>query len=382
MHVLYLIDSLVPGGAERSLAALAPAYASRSVRLDVAYLHDRPGLQDELRGAGAALFCLAGPGGRVGWVGRAGALMRRRAPDLVHTTLLESDIVGRLAARRSGVPVVTSLVNPQYGPEHLRHPGFAPWKVRLGRLVDRGTARWVARFHAISRYIAGVMGSTLGIAPHRIDVIPRGREPRSLGIRSPGRRIEARRRLGITDGEILLLAVARQDRQKGLDVLLDALPAILRRVPRARLLVAGRTGNATGLLQARALRSAFGDAARFIGMREDVPDLLCAADVFLLPSRWEGLGSVLLEAMALETPIVASDLPAVREVVEHERSALLVPVEDAPALAEAVALTVHEPRAAGDRAAAARARFEDRFTIDNVADQMVAFYERALGTAG
>ncbi|HEV2928003.1 MAG TPA: hypothetical protein VGW74_04870, partial [Propionibacteriaceae bacterium] len=62
MRVLYVIDSLVPGGAERSLAALAPAYGERGVALDVAYLHDRPGVQAELESAGATVLCVAGPG--------------------------------------------------------------------------------------------------------------------------------------------------------------------------------------------------------------------------------------------------------------------------------------------------------------------------------
>jgi glycosyltransferase involved in cell wall biosynthesis len=107
-----------------------------------------------------------------------------------------------------------------------------------------------------------------------------------------------------------------------------------------------------------------------------VAELLCAADVFVVPSRWEGFGSVLLEAMALEAPIVASDLPAVREVVGDD--APLVPPDRPDALAAAVTATLADPDGAARRAARARERFLATFTIDRVADGMAGFYRRAL----
>jgi hypothetical protein len=116
LHVLYLIDSLVPGGAERSLVAMAPHLAAGGVRLEVATLHQRPGLQDELVGIGVPLHCLAGRGGRVRWAGRAARLITARRPDIVHTTLFEADLAGRVAATMCRTRVVSSLVNVAYGP--------------------------------------------------------------------------------------------------------------------------------------------------------------------------------------------------------------------------------------------------------------------------
>src|SRR5438132_1164237 len=120
MHVLYLIDSLhAGGGAEESLAALAPKLVARGATLDVAYLRERAGLQARLAQAGATVFSLAGWGGRAGWIRRARKLIHIRRPDLIHTTLFESDVVGRVAARMSGLPVVSSLVNVAYGSEQM-----------------------------------------------------------------------------------------------------------------------------------------------------------------------------------------------------------------------------------------------------------------------
>jgi glycosyltransferase involved in cell wall biosynthesis len=374
LHVLYLIDSLAGGGAERSLAALAPAYRDRDLRLTVAYLHERPGVRAELEAAGAAVRSLDGPLGLAGAVARARRLVTDLRPDLVHTTLFEADLVGRVAAGR--VPVVTSLVNDAYGAVQADAPGLRRWKLGAARLLDAVSARRVARFHAISGHVADLMAARLRVPRDRIQVIPRGRDPAALGTRTPARRVAARAALGLAPDTPLVLAAARHEHQKGLDVLLAAFPAVVAAAPGARLAVAGRTGNQTPRLRAAA--EGLGPAVGLLGARGDVAELLCAADVFVVPSRWEGFGSVLLEAMALEAPIVASDLPAVREVVAHGDSALLVPPERPAELAEAVTATLADPAAAARRAARARERFLGEFTVDRVAEAMADCYRQAL----
>jgi glycosyltransferase involved in cell wall biosynthesis len=378
VRVLYLIDSLAAGGAERSLAALAPAYAERDLRLTVGYLHERPGARAELEAAGAVARPLEGPWGLAGAVRRARRLLEATRPDLVHTTLFEADLVGRAAAGH--VPVVTSLVNDAYGDTQVGAPGMARWKLGAARLLDAASARRVVRFHAISGHVAELMAARLRLPRERIEVVPRGRDPAALGVRSAARREAARAALGVEGGAPLLLAAARHEHQKGLDVLLAALPAIARGAPGARLAVAGRDGNQTPRLRAAAERSGLGGWVAFLGARGDVAELLSAADVFVVPSRWEGFGGVLLEAMALEAPIVASDLPAVREVVGDD-TALLVPPDRPDALAAAVTAALADPAAAARRAGRARERFLAHFTIDRVADGMAGFYRRALAAS-
>jgi glycosyltransferase involved in cell wall biosynthesis len=378
VHVLYLIDSLSTGGAERSLAELAPGYAARGIRLDVAYFHERPGVHDDLSRAGAGLFHLGGAG-RTARIRRTLRLLRQRRPDLLHTTLFEADVAGRVASSFARVPVVSSLVNLAYGPEQLTDPELRPWRVDAARRLDALTARRVARFHAITNAVADVMSERLHLRRELVDVIPRGRDPEVLGRRTDGRRADARERLEVPDGTPLVFAAARQEFQKGLDVLIDAFPTVLARVPEARLVVAGREGALTERLRATTDRLRLGPAVRFLGARTDVLELMCAADVFAFPSRWEGLGVAVLEAMALEAPIVASDLPAVREVVgAGGERALLVPPDRPDELAGALVTTLEEPVAAAARASAARERFLEAFTLDRVADATVAFYERAL----
>jgi glycosyltransferase involved in cell wall biosynthesis len=384
VRVLYLIDSLAAGGAERSLAALAPHYRRLGVELEVAYLHQRSGLTEggtvgpELEASGATLFSVAGPRGLPGALPRVVKLIRKQRPDLVHTTLFEADIVGRTASTLTRVPVVSSLVNTAYGPEQLANPALNASKIRAAQLLDALTARRVARFHAVSRTVADVMAERLRLRTDRIEVVPRGRDPAQLGRRDPQRRAAARRGLGVGDDEQIVLGVGRHEYQKAFDVLIRAFASVHADLPSTRLLIAGRDGAATEALHSLIDRD-LGDSVAFLGTRADVPELLCTADVFAFPSRWEGLPGGVLEAMALEVPIVASDIAPVREVLGDTGCGLLVPPDDVDALAAALLSVLRDPAiaAGGASAAAGRQRFLDHFTTEKVAKEMLRFYERA-----
>ena len=382
MHVLYLIDSLAMGGAERSLATMAPNLVDAGVRLDVGYLRERPGLHDALRASGATLFPLDGPGGRAGGLRRVRRLLGDRRPDLVHTTLFEADLLGRIAGRLARVPVVSSLVTEGYGPAHAAEPGLRRWKVRAAQVADAATARSVARFHVPAEHIADTMARRLRVPRNRFDVVPRGRDPEALGRRSEDRRRAVRARLEVGDEVPLIVAVARQEHAKGLDVLVEAFGSVRPERPDARLLVAGAVGNATALLRERVSRGDLDGSIVFLGTRDDVPDLLCAADVFVLPSRREGSPGVVLEALALEAPVVASDLAGVREVFDGRDLGLLARVGDAGGLAAAIGATLDDPKDATRRTALGRERFLERYTAERASQGMLELYERVRASVG
>jgi glycosyltransferase involved in cell wall biosynthesis len=305
-------------------------------------------------------------------------LVREQRPDLVHTTLYESDVLGRAAALSAGVPVVSSLVNSSYGPEHLHARGLSPWKVRAAQAVDAVTAQGTRRFHALTRHVASSMSRRLRIAADRIDVVPRGRDPELLGAVTPERRAAVRAALELDGGVPVVLAAARQQYQKGLDVLVEAFADVRRKEPDAVLLLAGSRGAETARLEALAERAG---GVRFLGPRDDVYDLMAAADVFAVPSRWEGLGSAAMEAMGVGVPLVCSDVPALRETVGSQDYALLVPPERPAELAAGLLEALGDTAAAGARVKAARARFLTSFTLQQVGAQMVGFYERSLRRA-
>ncbi|MFD0573658.1 glycosyltransferase family 4 protein [Kitasatospora gansuensis] len=376
MHVLYVIDSVSRiGGAEQGLVAMAPQLVRSGVQLDVAYLRHSPGgFQAELTRAGATVFGVHA-GSRVGELAALRRLVRRRRPDLVHTTLYESDVLGRSAALASGVPVVSSLVNSAYGPEHLHARGLNPWKVRAAQAVDAATAQGTRRFHALTKHVAEVMARRLHVSPDRIDVVPRGRDPELLGSVTPERRAAVRAGLELAADTPVVLAAARQQYQKGLDVLLEAWPKVRADLPDAVLLLVGSPGAETPGLQKLADQAG---NVRFLGPRSDVFDLMAASDAFAVPSRWEGLGSAAMEAMGVGVPLVCADVAALRETVGSEDYARLVPPERPGELAAALLETLGDPSAAALRVKAARARFLTRFTLHHVSGQMVEFYERSL----
>jgi glycosyltransferase involved in cell wall biosynthesis len=377
VKVLYVIDSLArSGGAEQSLLAMAPHLVRAGVELDVAYLVERDGLAEALRGAGATVTKVPG-GGRAARVAGVRRLVARSRPDLVHTTLFEADVVGRIASVLTRTPVVSSLVNASYGPEHVGDPRLRAWRVRTAQALDAGTAQVVRRFHAISGHVADTMAARLHVPRHRIDVVSRGRDPDLLGLRTAERAEKARRELGVPLNGPVVVAAARHERQKGLDVLVDAFSLVLADCPDARLVIAGRTGNATAELEAIVDRRRLAGRVQLLGARSDVADIIAAADAFVVPSRWEGLGSVLLEAMALEAPIVASRLPAIQETLGFE-TAVLVPPGHAAALAAAIVVTLTDTAGAQTRGRRARERFLAHFTVDRVSAEMIAFYDRAL----
>jgi glycosyltransferase involved in cell wall biosynthesis len=377
VRILYLIDSLVAGGAEQSLVTLAPEYARHDLDLDVAYLYERDNvLRPALEAADVPVHSVAGAGGRVGSVRRVRRLLRTQRPTLLHTTLFDSDVIGRCASVATGIPVVSSLVNEMYGAEQLRNPRIRRSRLRAAQFVDAATARRVTRFHAVSEYVANVMARRLHIRRGRIDVIPRGRDPAALGRRSASRRERARAHLCARAEHELLLAVGRHEYQKGFDVLLRTFAVLHRARPMTRLLFAGRDGNATSELHAAAIAHGVSDAVTFLGYRRDVPDLLCAADVYVAPSRWEGSPGGVIEAMALEIPIVASDIPTMREVLGPGELAQFAAPDDADGLLGAITTALDESQAL--RTTAARARFLEKYTVAAVAGQMLGFYERAL----
>ena len=177
----------------------------------------------------------------------------------------------------------------------------------------------------------------------------------------------------------MLLNVARQEPQKGQHYLLDAFDTISREWPDSILLVAGREGSSTPELRARMESLGLDEHVRFLGTRADVPDLLCAADVFVFSSLWEGLGGAVLEAMAMGVPVVSFAVPAVEEALAT--TGVLVPVGDAPALARAISQVLDDPLRRERLAHEARERFDRKFTISACLEGMRKFYEETTQEA-
>lgn len=372
MRLLYVIDSLAPGGAETSLAEMAPGLVARGVDLHVLPLGDRRDLASRLEGSGAVVHTRGFRPGRIGSVRSVREVARRINPSLVHTTLYESDVAGRIAASLLQLPASTSIVNDSYSESHYEESNTA--KLNAARAIDAVTARSVRRFHAISGAIADSVAPRLWIPREKVRVIPRGRDPHSLVFQPAGVRDKTRRELGIPPNTHVILAIGRLEPQKGLHHLLNALPAVEQHHRGIVVLIAGKDGRSSRELKATAAQLRLD--VRFLGHREDVPALLAAADVFCFPSEREGFGGVLIEALAVGCPIVASAIPTSSEVLGIGNSSvgILTPVGDVYQLGKSLERSLARPQAAAARAREGRIRFDASYTIESVTSQMADYF--------
>jgi glycosyltransferase involved in cell wall biosynthesis len=378
LKALFVVDTLGAGGAERSLQELLPHFRKGGVEPIVASFHRRDEGVEQLVQRDHDFRILPGSS-RLAQMRALRQLARTERVDLVHTTLFEADVFGRSALGGLGIPVVTSLVNMPYEPARLANdPNVNRKKLALARGLEIATGRLFAHhFHAITEAVKHSAVERLWIPADAITVIYRGRDPSRLGRRSSERRARARAALGIAENALIVLSVARQEFQKGQRHLIAAFAELRRSVPDAVLLIAGRGGNATSALQAAAGPD---PSVRFLGHRDDAPELMAAADIFALPSLWEGLGGVLIEAMALELPIVSSDLPPTREILADGERGLLVPPGDEPGLGQALLRLAEDPNLARPLAREGRKAFEAHFTLEASGRRMLRLFERVLSS--
>lgn len=375
MKLFYVINGLGVGGAERSLAELLPRFVEAGISTTVVCLRKRKvGVERDVGLAGCEIVRLAGRG-LVPWIRAFRQLISKERPDIVHTTLFDAHMVGRIGAIGTGIPVLSSLVGTPYDPSRWRDPRLNRMGFSIVRALDGWTARnLTAHFHAITYAVRDAYVSGLGLSAERVTVIERGRDPQRLGRRSPERRQSVRQALGLGANHEVVINVARQEYQKGQVFLLDAIARLVERRPNLVLLLAGRDGALTPELLRHQARLRLGDRVRFLGHRADVPDLLAASDVFAFPSLSEGLGGAVIEAMALGLPVVASDIPALREVVEVGRTGDLVEPASGAALAAGLESLLDSPVRRAAYSERAIRRFRERFDIGRSARRMIDLY--------
>jgi len=382
LTVTVVINGLGTGGAERSLADTIPVLQSSGIALRVVCLHRRDeGVHDIVEGLGVPVSILTSSS-FLGRVNELTSLLRSHPPSVVHTAIFEANMVGRLAARRARLPVLTSLVNTPYDESRRSDPRVARWKLGSLQQLDGLAARHItSHFHAITEAVKAAAVETLRVNPNDLTVIPRGRDSERLGRRSEERRARVRESLGEDGSTRIILAVGRQEFQKGHVYLLDALAPVRARDGNVRLWIAGREGAMSKEIRSRTTHLGLSDSVRMLGHRDDVPDLMAAADVLTFPSLYEGLGGTLIEAMALELPIVASDLPAIREVTDSGRCALLVEPRRPAALADAVVEGLSHQASTHEKVSLGRRRFEELYTAERVGSEMAQLLRKvaALG---
>ncbi len=364
--VALAITDLDVGGAERAMVALATGLDRRRWDPSVVVLGGEGALSAPIRAAGIPVECLDVDPRRPDRAIRALArALRRSRPRLVQSFLFHANIAARLAGPLSGNPWVVGGLRVA---ERQRR-----WHLTLDRLTGRLATGSVCVSEGVRRFSREVGR----LDPDRLAVIPNGVDPAPFD-RAGG---VDRASLGVPPGSPMVLYVGRLDPQKGLNVLLEAAGKVVAARPDWHLVLVGDGPDRDALRLRAGSIPGLADRIRWLGRRDDVPGLLKAADLLVLPSLWEGMPNAVLEAMAARRAVVASAVEGSEDLVVPGRTGWLVPPGDADALAGALL----EAAADGDRLGrfgqAGRARIEAGFTPGRVVEAYDRLWSGVLGLA-
>jgi glycosyltransferase involved in cell wall biosynthesis len=295
-----------------------------------------------------------------------GRHLRRARPDVVQSHGARANFYARVAARWAGVRRHLSTVHNSlydYPVSSLRRAVYLA--------LDRLTVPWTETVICVAESLARDLVERSRVPRAKVRVIHNGVDlARFDPARADGARV--RRELGLGGAPVLAI-VGRMTPQKDHRTFLAALAAVRREVPRVRALIVG-DGPLRGALEGEAARLGLGEACRFAGVREDIPNCLAAASLVVLSSVSEGFPFTVLEALAMARPLVATAVNGVTEIVEPGVTGLLVPPRRPDLLAEAALGLLRDPEGAAALGAAGRKAVEARFTLERMIERMEELY--------
>ena len=297
--------------------------------------------------------------------------LRRESVDVLHTHLFEPSAVGLLAGALARTPAL--VLTRHHSDYHTRIR--KRWHVGIDRLCTRLSDRVIA----VSRHTGDHLIRVEGAPAAKVIVVPNGIDFDRVKPSAPDARERVRRELGMDHGH-LVLVVARLHPEKGYEYLFRALPAIRRGLDAPFLLAVAGTGPFEDAYREMVRALGCEDVVRFLGFRRDVPDLMVAADLLVLPSLAEAFGLVLAEALYLALPVVATRTGAIAEIVRDGVDGILVPPADSEALAGAIVALLDQPGRRSALAGSGRERVRKEFGFERMMRAYEGIYD-SLGKA-
>jgi glycosyltransferase involved in cell wall biosynthesis len=368
-RILLLIKGLGRGGAEQLLVSAAPYRDADRFEYEVAYLlPEKDALATDLEGLGIPVHCLGGRG--VGWVGRLRTLVRDRDIDLVHAHLAYTAIGARLGLRRRRLPLVYT--------EHIVWECYHPATYWANLLTFHRNDHVFTVSEQVRRSIH--YPRALRILPRPpVETLYHGLDPAEVGRWTAlNGADQVRAQLGVAADAPTVVTVANFKAHKGHEYLLQAAARVRGEIPDVRFVLVGQ-GPLEAEVRSGVHRHGLDGTVVFAGHRSDVPRILSAGDVFALASLHEGLSIALLEAMAMGTPPVVTDVGGLAEVVADGRHGLVVPPRQPEVLAEAIRKLLCDQELRGRLGRGARERAAS-FDIRASVRRSEAVYDRLLGT--
>lgn len=352
-----MIPTLQFGGAERLVVEIARRIDAAQFDLSVVTIVAGGPLAETLRAVQVPYVTFTKTsrfGLRLVW--QLYQLFRRERPDIVHTHLFGADAWGKIAAWLARVPVVVSTEhNTWYDESSVKHR----MKGMFARLSDR--------IIAISRAVAQYMVREEHVPEKKISIIRNGVDVDAfVSLPMPQPR---------TGMPVRFLSIGRLEPQKGFDILLEACSLI--REAAWSLTIVG-AGSQLSSLQEQARALAIDQKVQFYGTTDTVAAVMGEHDVFVLPSRWEGLGLVVMEAMAAGRAVIATRVGGVPESIEHGKTGFLVAPENSQELADALRFAIERRDDMARLGGAARAYAQENCTIGQMVRSYEALYRELL----
>jgi len=369
MRICYVIGGLGAGGAERQLLYLVHAMAAR-VPITVISLSDSSStLLPAFEGIPRVNIVTVPKSHAIDFRALAElvGLFRRIRPHIVHTFLRTANYWGRLSALLSGIPItIASERNVEKERGILANT--------LDTILSFATTRIVANAAAVRDSL-----TKRGVPARRINVIRNG-VPHHAAL-SPGARDRIRTELGVHGRQPLVLFVGRLYRQKNPLLFLHMARKILDSGMSCRFGIVGE-GPLRSKIESTTSSLGLDNAIVLTGLRHDVPALLAAADLLVLTSDWEGMPNVILEAMSVGTPAVATDVGGVREIISDGVNGYVVPPRNVERLTVAVTAALSDPHVHACLGRSAREYVEVNFSLDKMVGETVALYNSLLCAKG
>lgn len=370
LKVLHIIGGGEFGGAERHILNLFRAFDKQAVDASVCCLFRAP-FAEMAREAGFSVHVVPMRHKldfRV--MSKLTSLIRRSEAEIVHTHGVRANLMGRLAARQAGHKKVLTTVHSLL---EMDHPGFI--SSLANSLVERASRGLTDKFIAVSQGLKDKLVSG-GLPEDRVTVIYNGIEPGEF--RRPDDPDAALRKLGITLGVPVVGVVARLHLVKGHRFFLEAAADVLTQRPDTRFLVIG-DGPCLPALKGQARRLGIEEKVIFTGFVDDVRPVMAGLDLLVISSLWEGFGLSAVEAMALEVPVVATEVGGLPEVVKHGETGLLAPPANASALAKGIIWMLEHPEATSEMVKKGKANVLEKFSAQAMARRTVELYRKIAG---
>lgn len=300
------------------------------------------------------------------WIRRCCTLVRQQQVALIHAHEFRANVFGTIVAKLCGIPLVGTVHGKNYYPDHVKRRVAYRWVSKAARMV------------AVSEDLRRFLSNQVGVRGDRIVRIYNGVDmpPR----RSSGQVARFRSDLGIDPSEFALGIVGSLYPVKGHTYLLQAVRSVLKVHPKTKLLVVGQ-GDLEVCLKRQAVELGIDHAVSFLGLRNDVPNVLAALDLFVLPSLSEGLSVALLEAMSAAVPVIASRVGGNPEIVQDGLTGLLVTPKAVSELTGHILEMINERERSKLFGERGRERVANVFTTAQMLHHYQELYEECLSRA-